>query len=451
MESITTPGGAHNLGTDLKDQVDKTQSTGFERSGPGQNEGKSSNEEEPDNLQLQITSLADAQAVLFSDDEYNSDEEVFTAGDDMEVEETVPEPITQSPQASNHEEAETHSEPETPGDDQAPLTEKAFTNFIKKMTNVLYRGVTDEVFDMHTEQAVHYHLLKDAVEEYNDDVREQNSTVSHSLTQMASRINLFLESLKELTTGVKSVQESVKDDPELNRKLLQASETHQVNTVALTELLGLIKGSNVQNLSSTVESLKSSFTKLEESVTTQSQKSTSLAWTMGTRMTALESSQAALDSKVSIIHQDTAEIKSMMTKMFQVFKGTSTSSSVTPTLAITAALANVERENAPETPITDEQEAGQPSHTEGEHVTEATPITEVPPQEEPASSTLIQDRGKMIATTSEPETVLEPASTIVRRDPDEPIRSRMKSMEKYINSPTIKYKPIWKDLKLWQR
>jgi hypothetical protein len=283
-------------------------------------------------------------------------------------------------------------------------------------------GVTDEVFDMHTGQAVHYHLLKDAIEEYNDDVREQNSIVSHSLTQMASRINLFLESLKELTTGVKSVQESVKDDPELTRKLLQTSEMYQVNTVALTELLGLIKGSNVQNLSSSVESLKSSFTKLEESVTAQSQKSTSLAWTMGTRMTALESSQAALDSNVSIIHQDTTEIKSMMTEMFQVFKGTSTSSSVTPTLAITAAPANVEGENVPETPITDEQEARQPSHTEGEHVTEATPITEVPPQEEPASSTLIHDRGKSIATTSVPETVLQHASTIVRYDPDEPIR-----------------------------
>ena len=76
------------------------------------------------------------------------------------------------------------------------------------------------MFNMHTEQAVHCHLLKDAVEDYNDDVREQNSTVSHSLTQMVSRLNLFLESLNKLTTGVQSVQESVKDDPELTRKLL---------------------------------------------------------------------------------------------------------------------------------------------------------------------------------------------------------------------------------------
>jgi hypothetical protein len=239
---------------------------------------------------------------------------------------------------------------------------------------------------------------------------------------MASHINQFLESLKELATGVKSVQESVKDDPELNKKLLQASKNYQVNAVAITELLGLIKGSNVQNLSSTVESLKSSFTQLEASVTAQSLKSTSLAWTMGSRMTALESSQATLDSKVSLIQQDTAEIKSMMMEMFQVFKGTSTSSSVTPTLAITDTQANVEGENVPEAPKTEEQEAGQPSHTEGEYVTEATPISEVPPQEEPVSSTLFQVKGKSIATTSEPEERLQPASKIVRVDPDEPIR-----------------------------
>jgi hypothetical protein len=192
--------------------------------------------------------------------------------------------------------------------------------------------------------------------------------------------------------------------------------------VTLTELLDLLKGSNVQGLSSTVESLKSSFTTLEESVAAQSQKSTSLAWTMGSRMTTLENAQDALDSKVSTIHQDTAKIKSMLTELFQAFKGTSTSSSVPPTLAITDAQAYVEGENVTGAPDTEEQEAGQPSHSEGEHVTEATPIIEVPPQEEPVSSTLRQDRGKSIATTSEPEPVLKPASTMVRYDPDEPIR-----------------------------
>lgn len=88
---------------------------------------------------------------MYSDVEFNSDEEVFKAGDDMELEETVPEPIPQSPQSSNHDDDNTHSKPESSGDDQAPLTVKTFTKFIKKITNILYRGITDEVFDMHTE------------------------------------------------------------------------------------------------------------------------------------------------------------------------------------------------------------------------------------------------------------------------------------------------------------
>lgn len=108
--------------------------------------------------------MADVQAALFSDDDFHSDEEVFEVGDDMVVEESVPEQISQSPQSSNHEAAETHSESESTGDDQAPLTRKFFTKFIKRATNALFRGVTDQVFDIHTEQVVHYFNLKDAVE-----------------------------------------------------------------------------------------------------------------------------------------------------------------------------------------------------------------------------------------------------------------------------------------------
>lgn len=222
------------MGTDPVDQADKTQSAGLKGSGPGQTKGKSSYEEEPDNLLLQIHSLADAQATLFSDDDFHSDEEIFETGDDMVVEETVPEPVSQSLQPSDTEATETNSTSESSDDDQAPLTGKVFTKFIKKATNALFRGVTDEVFNMHTEQAAHYYNLKDVVEDFNDDVVEQNASVNYSLTQMVSRLNEFLESLNKLKVGVQSIQESVKVDPELTRKLLQASETNQVNSVTLT-------------------------------------------------------------------------------------------------------------------------------------------------------------------------------------------------------------------------
>ena len=221
--------------------------------------------------------MADAQVALFSNNDFHSDEEVFEAGDDMVVEETIPEPIPQSPQPFDTEAAEPHYESESSGDDQAPLTEKFFTKFIKKATNALFRGVTDQVFDMHTEQAVHYFDLKDAVEEYNDDVREQNASVSFSMTHMVSHLNKFLESLNKLNTGVQSIQESVKDDPELTRKLLQASETYQLNSVHLTELLNLMKSFNLQALSSSVETVKTSLAALDLSVAAQSQKSASIA------------------------------------------------------------------------------------------------------------------------------------------------------------------------------
>ncbi|GJY16217.1 hypothetical protein Tco_0386639 [Tanacetum coccineum] len=54
-------------------------------------------------------------------------------------------------------------------------------------------------------------------------------------------------------------------------------------------------------------------------------------------MTAIENSQAKIRTDVSSLRQDTSEIKSMMTEIYQAFKGQSTPSSSVPqpTLAIT--------------------------------------------------------------------------------------------------------------------
>ncbi|GJT65151.1 hypothetical protein Tco_1016631 [Tanacetum coccineum] len=63
---------------------------------------------------------------------------------------------------------------------------------------------------------------------------------------------------------------------------------------------------------------------------------------------------------MSSLKEDTHSIKNMMNEMYKVFKGQS-SCSVTPTLALTHILANVERENTTNTATEDP-----PSHTEGE-------------------------------------------------------------------------------------
>lgn len=273
----------------------------------------------------------------------------------MDTEEQTIEPIPHSPE---HEAAESHSESEASADETAPLTKRVFTKFIKKATNALFRGVTKEVFNMHTEQAVHYLNLKDAVEEFHEDVREQNSSIDFSLTKMVSYLNQFIESLNKLNAGVTSVQDSVKDDPELTGKLLQASETYQLNSVNLTELLNLMKATNLQAFSTTVESVQSSLTALQQLVAAESQASTSMAWTLGSRMSAIEGAQASMEAKVSTIQQDTSDIKSMMTEIYHAFKGTTPSASVsTPTLAITVTLERAEGENVTDAPHTEAQEA----------------------------------------------------------------------------------------------
>ncbi|GKC58715.1 hypothetical protein Tco_1086313, partial [Tanacetum coccineum] len=48
--------------------------------------------------------------------------------------------------------------------------------------------------------------------------------------------------------------------------------------------------------------------------------STSLAWNLGPRLTAIENSQAAIRTKVSSLRKDTSDIKSMMIKIYQAFK-----------------------------------------------------------------------------------------------------------------------------------
>ncbi|GKB41652.1 hypothetical protein Tco_0886594 [Tanacetum coccineum] len=110
-------------------------------------------------------------------------------------------------------------------------------------------------------------------------------------------------------------------------------------------------------------------------------------------MTGVELSQSALKREISSLRQDTSEIKSMMTEMYAAFQGqpsSASSDSVTLTLALTDIKANVKGENA---------------------------------------NTII-DKGKGIATESDddPSKKLVKASSIVRPDPNEPVREEAKKI-----------------------
>ncbi|GKD05619.1 hypothetical protein Tco_1180593 [Tanacetum coccineum] len=88
IDPQNTKGSAFNLGVDIEDQVDKTQSTRFEMSDPNQNKSKTSSEVELGTEPLLLTTFADLQALLDSEDELKdeSDEEMYEDGEEIDEE-----------------------------------------------------------------------------------------------------------------------------------------------------------------------------------------------------------------------------------------------------------------------------------------------------------------------------------------------------------------------------
>ncbi|GJY85484.1 hypothetical protein Tco_0499510 [Tanacetum coccineum] len=313
-------------------QVDETQSTRLRYQTLTENKGKTSSEVEPDPETLQLTTLADIQAYLLSEDELaqeSDEDEVFVVGDDMEEDTQADEEEHQSPSPNKDKPEPSHS-PETQTD-----------KLVQATIDSLDKTATDKV------------NLRNA--------------------------------LNGVTDTLKAVQDAVKDDPTLNKKVIEATEAYTKNLSALTELLSL--------------------------------SSNSLAWNLGPRMTAAECYQAAIISSISSLRHDTSEIKSIMTEIYQAFKGENDAQADT---------------NEP------------PSHTEGEHVSmeddkgEEEPTIEVtliessskPPLTDPNLEIPVsQIEGKAIATDDQPKHTKEQIKAHMNKE--EQIKKAAKEAKKF--------------------
>ena len=85
-------------------------------------------------------------------------------------------------------------------------------------------------------------------------------------------------------------------------------------------------------------SISSSLSLMEKNLGAWAKSSNSLAWNLGPRMSAIESTQASLDAKVSTLQKDTFDMKTMLTELYKAFKGSSTptASLDPPTPALTS-------------------------------------------------------------------------------------------------------------------
>ncbi|GJU45601.1 hypothetical protein Tco_1202867 [Tanacetum coccineum] len=329
-------------------------------------------------------------AILLSEDEaQESDEEVLDVGDDMD----------EDPQ--DDKEVRTPS----PKQDQPEP-------YLRKISRVHFKRITKKQWEQHEEAAVSYADLKASVDQYYDENiahRDQTDKIveaSMSSLDRSSTTNSDLyKGLNVITQLLKEISNVVKVDPATNQKLNEATETFTRISSNVTKVLSLVKGFDFSALLSTVKSIQDHAVKQEEASAAWMKTSTNMAWNLGSRLSGVELSQTALKREISSLKKDTFEIKSMMTKMYATFQGHPSSAplgSVTPTLALTDIQANVEGENA-NTTVTEEP----PSHTEGET---KEPRLEIPISSIPSISD--DDLSKKLVK----------ASSIVRPDPNEPVR-----------------------------
>lgn len=206
----------------------------------------------------------------------------------------------------------------------------------------------------------------------------------------------------------------------LNKKVLEASETYIKNSASLTELIKLINSLDIQGLISSVTDIKSTISSKEKHL---------VAWAKSTN------SLAQIRSEFSVLRKDTSNIKSMMSEIYQAFKGQSNPSTsvLKLTLALTEGPTTVGGRTILKLQCCNQLPLILRGSTDAqEEPTAAIPISSyqppIPeqsiPEEQPALSSISTKKGKEIVTTPMPEQAkLVPASSIIRQDPDEPVRA----------------------------
>ncbi|GJR90402.1 hypothetical protein Tco_0214413 [Tanacetum coccineum] len=237
----------------------------------------------------------------------------------------------------------------------------------------------------HEEAVVSYADLKAAIEGYyeeNIDHMKQTDKVIDATMKSLGKNSIargdLLNALNGVTEALKAIQDAVKENPTLYKKVIEATEAYKKNS---NDLLTLIKNFDFQGLKSSVASPQATVTSQDKHLAELAKSSTSIACTIGSRMKAIELSLATIKFKVSSLRQDTSDIKSMMKEIYQANKCWG--------------------ENVTQADIKEP-----PSHTEGDHVamveepTNAVPITTVKPTKIP---TLEVQPITTIISTSQPE------------------------------------------------
>nr|GEU90201.1 hypothetical protein [Tanacetum cinerariifolium] len=107
-----------------------------------------------------------------------------------------------------------------------------------------------------------------------------------------------------ILNNLKKVHNAVKDDPALNKKVLEAAEAYTKNSTNLTELLTMVKNFDCSNLKTNVESLLAVVTAQNDHLTKWVESTALMAWSVGPQMTRIKNTRATIQSNMASIKKD---------------------------------------------------------------------------------------------------------------------------------------------------
>ncbi|GJY79001.1 hypothetical protein Tco_0484802 [Tanacetum coccineum] len=263
------------------------------------------------------------------------------------------------------------------------------------MSKVLFNRITEKQLEQHEEATVSYAGLKGSIDQYYDENiahRDQTDKLVEASMSSLDRSNTTISDLYKgldfITQLLKDINNTVKHDPATNQKLNEATKTFARISSKLTEVLSIVKGFDFSALLSTMKDLQAHALKQEDSTTSWTKSSTNMAWNLGSRMTLAFKDQPS----------------------------STPSGGVTLTLALTHIPANVGGRMLPPLPLNNLLLT-----LKGRLETQQW-------QFQYHQSILLKSNQLMINYSPQ----LVPVSTIIRPDPDEPVR-----VEFMINRKTI--------------
>ncbi|GKC58479.1 hypothetical protein Tco_1086077 [Tanacetum coccineum] len=193
-------------GTDAEYQGDQTQSARFEALVPDQNKGKPLYEGELCNQPLILSTVADVQALLLSDEKLmeESEDDVFEAGDEMDEDN---EEETQSPSPNKEQPESSHAQETTESD-----TDSSCPEVLKRYDNVL------PLTERQLEATASYADLKSKNEGFHDVAYKVHKGIEAAFSTYEKFRAHYGKDVEKILGSLKVIQDVVKEDPDLNKK-----------------------------------------------------------------------------------------------------------------------------------------------------------------------------------------------------------------------------------------